>query len=350
MASPTRTLPRRRVAPSPFSGIPRALADWLTRHGESVAGALTVARITTGRMNISSSISDGEGREWILRERRPGTIRDFAREATILRSAGRQGLPLPRLVGDRHRDGDIPFIVTARATGRTLHVEDDAECLTPTQRRRIGFNVISTLAQLHQIDPATVGLPRFVTSYIDRQLAAMTDLWMRSGSGSPHDSAWRALRARLVDCRPLREDRPTLVHGDFRMSNLVLHGGEVSAVIDWDCCTAGHPLADLAWLLVDWRSPGEPAAYPPSPTRAGEFPMRGELINAYGAATNRKLHDLPYYRAMAHWRAAALLQAELNRQHADGLDDPTPRLDVGPIDDTIADLLVSASNFLRKPR
>lgn len=348
MTSPAQTLVGRRRLPRSIAQKPRVLAEWLTARGEPVTAPLTAVRITSGRINMSWAIADSCGRQWILRERRPGTVRDFSREAAGLSAALSQGLPVPRLVG--HNDTDAPFIVTTRVAGHTLHTEEDARGLTSTQRRQVGFTVVAALARIHRVDPATTGLPRFFTGYIDRQLSAMTDVWTLSGSDGLHDSSWRALRARLIDRRPRREGRLTLIHGDFRLANLVLQEESLTAIVDWDWCTAGHPLADLAWLLVNWPSSTETGAFPPSPVRAGGFPARGEIISAYGEMTNRALHDLPYYRALAQWRAAALLQAELGRQRAHGLDEKTPLLDVDAVDDTIADLLIGASNFLRSPR
>lgn len=348
MASPAQTLVGRRRLPRSIAQKPRVLAEWLTACGEQVATPLTSARMTAGRINMSWVITDSCGRQWILRERRPGTVRDFSREATALGVALAQGLPVPRLVG--HHDADTPFIVTTRIAGHTLRTEDDARGLASAQRRQIGFTVVAALARIHRVDPATSGLPRFGTGYIDRQLSAMTDVWTLAGSDGPHDSSWRALRARLIDRKPRHEGRPTLIHGDFRLANLVLQDESLTGIVDWDWCTAGHPLADLAWLLVNWPASTERGVFPPSPVRAGGFPTRGEIVNAYGEITNRALHDLPYYRALAQWRAAALLQAELGRQHTHGLDEKTPPLDVDAMDDTIADLLIGASNFLRSPR
>lgn len=331
----------------PISRRPRALAEWLSHHRETTCKTVTVRRIGAGRSNIVSAVSDNEGLRWVLRERRPGVLRDFTREVTVLRALWRQNFPVARPVGHRDLSTGVPFVITSWIHGTVIHTECDAQRLTAPERLNLGFQVARTLANLHQIPPAAVGLLPPRTGHIDRQLAGLSDVWTWAGTGSVHDSSWRAIRARLVERRPQRRTRLTLVHGDFRLANLVLAEDAIRAIVDWDWCTIGDPIADLAWLLMDWRSPRELASCLPNPTRAGGFPTRGEMVEAYRQATGCSLDDLPYHRAMAHWRAATLLQAEATRQTAHVLDEETPALDVDDVDDTIADLFSGAASFLR---
>jgi aminoglycoside phosphotransferase (APT) family kinase protein len=125
------------------------------------------------------------------------------------------------------------------------------------------------------------------------------------------------------------------MHGDFRLSNLLVHDGQITAVLDWELCTVGDPLADLAWLLDDWRSPDEPAISMPSPTRAGGFPSRAELIETYRDETGFLLDRLGYYRGFTQWRAASLLQGVLTRRRL-GVMGTHGAMDLELLDDSIA--------------
>lgn len=351
MPTGTVGLARRRAkSVGPMSQRPRALARWLVAHGEAVAGPLKVSRTHLARANAGAVVSDRSARQWMLYERAAGQPRGFAREADVLRALARSGVPVPRVIG--HDDGHcaVPFLLTTRIAGVRLGTADIARRLTQAQRHALGMQTVATLATLHAVEPESIGLPRPATSYLDRHLAGMTDAWARCGSGGTHDSAWRAVRARLIDRRPISQRPAALVHGDFRLANIVFGEGTVNAVIGWDLCTVGDPIADLAWLLTDWRSPNEPFDWPPSPICAGGFPTRQELTAAYQNATGFALHDLPYYRALAQWRAATLLQAQvvLHRVKAAAGDEFVPA--ASAIDDTIAGFLMGAAELLRRPR
>jgi aminoglycoside phosphotransferase (APT) family kinase protein len=329
---------------------PHTLAQWFTCHGESVCGTVSISRITAGRTNIISAVADRSGPHWILHERRPGFGHDFSRQARVIAAVRKRGLPVPRLVGRGESPGGTTFMVTARIPGFTLHTQDDAHCLPIPERRDITARAVTTLAAIHRLTPADVDLRGNAIRHIDSQLMELTDVWTRAGTSSSHDSAWRAIRSRLADRQPRRSHRMALVHGDFRLANLVYDGTTLRAVLDWDSCTIGDPVSDLAWLLTDWRGPNEPDGVPSSPTRAGGFPTRDEVIDIYQQASGSYLEDLTFHRALAQWRAATLLQQELARQHAHGFDDDTAALNDAVIEDEIATLLLGAATFLRESR
>lgn len=333
-----------------MSQCPRALLGWLTEHGEAVAAPVRTTRIAARRANVTTLVTDQRGRQWVLRERDIGQARDFSREATALRALSRTGVPVARVIGYDGGCGSVPFVVTDYVEGIRLCTEDAARQLNPPQRYAVGMQVIATLAGMYAIDPNAMGLPHFAACYLDRHMASMADVWTRSGSSGLHDSAWRAVRARLIDRRPTWQRPVTLIHGDFRLANIIFGQGAISAVVGWELCTAGDPLADLAWLLTDWRAPGDPPSYPPSPTRIGGFPTREDLITAYQNATGLPLRDLPYHRGLAHWRAASLLQGQLALHQITAVDERAAALDVEAANDTIALLLMEAAAFLQEPR
>jgi aminoglycoside phosphotransferase (APT) family kinase protein len=101
-----------------------------------------------------------------------------------------------------------------------------------------------------------------------------------------------------------------VVHGDYRLDNCVVSsdGSQVLAVLDWELCTLGDPLADLGQLLTYWPGPGERSSLGSAPTRAPGFATRDELIGRYSASTGRDLSQLGFYVAFAYWKLACILE------------------------------------------
>jgi aminoglycoside phosphotransferase (APT) family kinase protein len=330
---------------------PQAVSVWLAQHGEPITGPVDIRRIGMGQSNITSAVTDAEGRQWVLREppsgTRQGTAHDVEREAGIITALAGTGVPVPRVVGVGSNRGGGSFFVMERAVGSPLESEDDARNIPPQQRYELGLQVIETLARLHRLNPAAAGLTEPNTPYVERQIRRISDAWLRVGSDSAHDSAWSAIRARLLERFPHLQGPSVVMHGDFRLSNLLVNNGQITAVLDWELCTVGDALVDLAWLLDDWRPPDEPAISMPSPTRAGGFPSRTELIEAYRNETRLPIDRLGYYRGFTQWRAASLLQGVLTRRRSGAMGDHGA-IDLDQLDNSIATLLSSAASQLKE--
>jgi aminoglycoside phosphotransferase (APT) family kinase protein len=330
---------------------PGLVAAWLSRNGEAVVSPVVISRVGVGQSNITTIVADAEGREWVLREppagARKGTAHDVHREAGIIDALAGSGIPVPRVIGADASPAGVPFFVMDRVAGAPLETENDAGALTASQRRELGFSMIGTLAQLHSIDPQSVGLATRSEPYVIRQLRRFGATWADIGVDSRHDSTWQALRARLEnECERSVTSRTVVAHGDFRLSNLLVDGAEITAVLDWELCAAGDPLADLAWMLGDWRSPDEPAISIPSPTRVGGFPTRDELIDAYSSQTGFDVGRLDFYRGFSQWRAANILQGVLVR-HRNAMG-TYATMDLDLADVSVGNLLASAAEHLAR--
>ena len=105
----------------------------------------------------------------------------------------------------------------------------------------------------------------------------------------------------------------TIVHGDYRLGNMLVADGRVAGVLDWELCTLGDPLADVGYLMNNWIDPGEPTAGSSGPTGVGGFPDRAAMLDRYAAATGRDVSRVPYYRAFSYWRLAAIVEGVLAR-------------------------------------
>ena len=333
---------------------PVAVSAWLRSQGECVVGDVTIARVGFGQSNITTIITAADGAEWVLREPPPGghaqSAHDVAREARVVSNLADSGIPVPRVIGTGTTPGGAGFFVMERVPGAPLESDHDAAELTPEHRYELGLQVIRTLARLHTLDPGSVGLSdlgsKTPASYLERQIRRMSATWDRVGLASSHDVAWQEGRSRLTAGLPDSPPPVVLVHGDFRLSNLLVQGPRITAVLDWELCTLGDPLADLAWLLDDWRQPDDEAISMPSPTRAGGFPDRATMVEEYCRETGFGVDRISYYRGFSQWRAATLLQGVLVRRRS-GVLGTHGQLDLNLLDHSIATLLAAAASDLQ---
>jgi aminoglycoside phosphotransferase (APT) family kinase protein len=183
----------------------------------------------------------------------------------------------------------------------------NAATLPADVRLRLSQSVPTALASLHDIDLDLIGLGqlRRPGSYVQRQLK----VWRRQldGLGIPQDSMLHRVAASIDSDEPVVHDS-VLLHGDFKLENLVCTGGgDVAAILDWELASVGDPLADLGWLLAWWAGPLDQGRWiaPPAPT-AGGFTDRDAVATAYAAHSGRDLAALPYYTAFAYWRLSCI--------------------------------------------
>jgi aminoglycoside phosphotransferase (APT) family kinase protein len=332
---------------------PWAVSAWLQVHGEPVKGEISIARVGFGQSNITTVVTAAGGGQWVLREPPPGnhaqSAHDVTREAHIVSKLADTGVPVPRVIGTGTAPSGAGFFVMERMPGAAMESEHDAAALTREQRHELGLQVIRTLAHLHTLDPESVGLADLgrppQVPYLERQIRRLSTTWDRVGLGTQHDVMWHEVRTLLGTDSPASPP-PVIMHGDFRLSNLLVHEARISAVLDWELCALGDPLVDLAWLLDDCRQPEEDAISMPSPTRAGGFPDRQEMILEYCRVTGFNVDRITYYRGFSQWRAATLLQGVAARRRSDALG-VHGQLDLCLLDDSIATLLATAAADLQ---
>lgn len=330
---------------------PEALSRFLQEHAE-LTPPLRLDRIGAGQSNLTYLVADADRREWVLRCPPPGdhdgTAHDVRREARVLRALAGTPVPVPAVVATGTDVAGVAaaFCVMQRAPGQVLTEEADAARLAPADRARLGGEVLAVLAELHAVDPDAVGLgdlgPR--EGYVARQVRRTARNWAAWGSDASAAATWEECRCRLEGRVPPQQ-RAVVAHGDYRLANLLVSGTVVTAVLDWELCTLGDPLADLAWLVDDWRSPDDPAITIPSPTRAGGFPDRDALVADYAARTGLDVTPLGWYRAFTHWKAATLLQGVLVRRRSGGLGSHGA-LDLRDLERTISFLLEEALDLV----
>lgn len=310
---------------------PDEVTAWLAERVPSLAPPLSFGQVVGGHSNLTYVVSDAAGARWVLRRPPLGhvlaTAHDMGREHRILAAlgGGRTSVPVPPVVGLSPDDtvNGAPFYVMEFVDGVVLRNAADATReLDTAARRRAGEQLADTLAAIHAVDVDAVGLGDLGRreDYIGRQLRR----WHRQWDATRVDGVPEIdeVHARLVASVP-EQQGATIVHGDFRLDNCIVGpDGTVRAVLDWELCTLGDPLADVGTTLVYWVERGEGGELLPSDGTAAEgFPDRDGFCARYAAATGRDLTDIAWYAAFAYWRLACILAGVLDRYTAGAMGD-----------------------------
>ena len=249
--------------PDTAAGRPAAaLQGWLERHVEGTQGPMDVQRIDGGQSNPTYFV-DFPGRRLVLRKQPPGELLPSAhaidREYRVLRALSATKVPVPRAVAWCEDRGVVgtPFYVMDRLEGRVLSGHTLPE-IPVAERKAYWLAMAETLARLHAVHPADVGLADYGRpgNFYARQIARWTRQWLDSRTRS--DANVNLLIAWLPEHIP-PGDETTIAHGDFRLGNLMFHPTEprVVGVLDWELSTLGHPLADVAYSCMAWHTAPE---------------------------------------------------------------------------------------------
>ncbi len=295
-----------------------AVATWLRSQALDVDEPLEAEVITGGRSNLTFFVADAAGRRWVLRRPPLGSVlataHDVGREYKVLSALAGTLVPVPRVIGTGADAQGVAFYFMHEEPGLVLRDAAAARPLTHEARSRCGESLAEALAALHAVDPEQVGLGRLGRGddYVARQITMWQ--WQAEQHRRTNLPEADAVRDQLLATLPVQAET-TLVHGDYRLDNtLVTRVGRVQAVLDWELCTRGDPLADLGIFLYYWTEPADPVQPFPDPaTLLPGFCERASLLDHYVRASGRDLNRLPYYLAYAAWRLALVLEGVAGR-------------------------------------
>jgi aminoglycoside phosphotransferase (APT) family kinase protein len=247
------------------------------------------------------------------------------REHTVISALYPQGVPVARPLGlcvDETVNGR-PFYVMEYVDGAILRDRLQAEAtFDVATRAKIGENLATTLVDLHAVDVDAAGLGGLARhdGYIERQLRRWREQFQQMiVDGEDYGGLVQAVGDQLMRSIPLQQ-RVSVVHGDYRLDNTVLDAdGKVRAILDWEICSLGDPIADLGMLLVYWTDPGDAAIRPISdmaPTTAEGFYTRSEVLAAYARHSPLDVSHVAYYQAFGYWKLACIMQGVFARYGA----------------------------------
>src|SRR5919107_4356263 len=295
------------------------------------SGPPRAMRIGDGASNLTYCI-EREGARVVLRRPPPPPLppsaHDMVREARIQTCLARGGVRVPRILAVCEDESviGVPFYVMEEIDGTVICDSVPAALDTPAERRRLGFELVDALAELHAVDHRACGLETLgkPTGYLERQLRRWSGLWEVNATRELGDclEVGERLRETLPDSPP-----STVVHGDYRFGNVMVGRdapARLVAILDWEVATIGDPLADLGYLSVSWSEPGavdHPLLLSPVTAEPG-FPSREELVARYADRTGRDVSRLRWYEAFALWKASVFCEAIYGRYQRGERDDP----------------------------
>lgn len=329
-----------------------ALAAWMAANVDGFAGPLEVRQFKGGQSNPTYQLVTPR-QKYVLRRKPPGKLLPSAhavdREFRVISALYPTGFPVARPFGLCTDDAVIGtwFYIMDMVEGRILW-DGSLPDSHPAERAAIYKAKIETLARLHMTDVAAVGLSDFGKpgNYFGRQV----DRWTKQYVASITQDI--PAMNRLIDWLPRTlpvDDQTSVVHGDYRLDNMIIHPSEsrVVAVLDWELSTLGNPLADFSYLLMNWATPpeGGRSGLAGLDLKALGIPTLEEAVAIYCAATNRDgLPNLDWYFAYNAFRLAAICQGIAGRVRDGTANSPQAVL----MGERVPLLAATAESFARK--
>jgi aminoglycoside phosphotransferase (APT) family kinase protein len=298
-----------------IKGIDRdEVTAWFEANVAGVQAPLTFELIAGGHSNLTYRVTDAAGARWVLRRPPLGhvlaTAHDMGREHKIISALAPTDVPVAPVAG-LSADGSVngaPFYVMEFVDGLVLRDATAAGALTVAARTTASHSIADTLAKIHAVDPDAVGLGDLgkKEDYIARQLKRWYGQWEKSKTRELPlvDEVHDTLLARIPDQGPA-----AIVHGDYRLDNCMTdRDGNVIAVLDWEICALGYPLADVGLLMVYWNEAGDTSSALGSPTSIEGFLTRKEMLDRYAVASGRDLSQIDFYIAFGFWKLACIVE------------------------------------------
>jgi aminoglycoside phosphotransferase (APT) family kinase protein len=291
------------------------LAEWMSKSIADFKGPLLVEEFKGGQSNPTYKVST-EGKSYVLRRKPPGELLKGAhaveREVQVLQALATAGYPVPHVFG---------LCADERVIGTSFYVMDMVEgrifwdatfpAVSRDDRPRYFDAMNEALAQLHNIDYRAIGLSNYgrTGGYLERQIARWSKQYRADAEQAGADPHMDKLIEWLL-CNIPSGDETSVVHGDFRVDNVIFHPSEprILAVLDWELSTLGHPVADFAYHLMMYRMPPRiVAGLGAANLSALNVPTEAAYIIAYCRRTGRtEIPDIDFYVAFNMFRLAAI--------------------------------------------
>ena len=308
------------------------LQRWFDENTSGVTGDLSFTPIAGGHSNLTYVVNDVSSQKWVLRRPPLGhvlaTAHDMSREHRIISALADSDVPVPGIIGlcEDSEVNDAPFYVMDFVPGVILRTREEAENLSVDTRKKMGHSLVKTLADIHAVDVDAVGLGDLARreGYIERQLKRWRKQFV---DGTTREIPQILNVHELLAARIPEQQGVSIVHGDYRLDNCMMSvDGPVAAVLDWELCTLGDALADLAGMISSISSQVDGSSELASTTEG--FLNAEEIRQIYGECSDRNLEHLDFYVAFNFWRMACIVEGVYTR-YAAGV--------MGQIDDAAID-------------
>ena len=331
-----------------------AVTTWLQEHVAGATGPFSFDVIAGGHSNLTFRVTGSDGARFVLRRPPLGHVlasaHDMGREHRILSGLQTSAVPVPPVEGfcDDVDVNGAPFYVMGFVDGHVLRDRDSAEraLVDEAARSNASRSLVDTMAAIHAVDLDAAGLADLGRheGYIERQLKRWYGQWNQGKTRelATVDRVYEGLLARIPEQGPA-----TIVHGDYRLDNcMVGDDGTVVAVLDWEICTLGDPLADVGLLQVYWNGPNDTeGAWSGTATSAPGFWDRSDLATRYAEVSGRDLSQLDFYIAFAFWKLACIIEGVYSRYLGGALGDRPPE-ELAPFKLQVEQAAASAERYL----
>lgn len=307
---------------------------WLETNIEGAKGPFEFSLIAGGRSNLTFRVVDANGRKMVLRRPPLGqilaTAHNMEREHRLISAVGRSNVPVPVALGlcTDNDVNDAHFYVMDWVDGAVLDSQEKAAGLPKLVLATAADDLVDVLADLHAVDIDAVGLGDLARrdGYVERQVKRWSTQWANSKTREvPEiDEVSRILAAHI----PLQQSTG-IAHGDYRFGNCLVDTstGKIKAVLDWELCTLGDPLADLGYIGVYWAEPGEVNTRENDPTGVDGFPPYAYLVERYAKRTGLDVSEIDYYVAFGNFRLAVIAEGVYARYMAGVMGDDNSNAD-----------------------
>ena len=297
-----------------------AVAAWLMpRLPAGFDGQVLIRQFQGGQSNPTYHLATNAG-DWVLRKKPPGVLLPSAhaieREYRVMQALAGSTVPVPQMLGLCEDAGVIgtPFFVMQHVPGRLLGARVVGEG-TPAERMALYDDLARVLAALHNIDTARVSLSDFgrPANFLARQVVRWSAQW--AASRTQPLPAMEALREWLPKHLP-PDDEATLVHGDYRLGNVLVHPlqPKIAAVLDWELATLGHPLADLGYFCLMYHLPLAEGGCSDLDLAEHAIPTQADFVRRYCQYAGRAVPErMDVFVVFSMFRLAAILAGVYKR-------------------------------------
>lgn len=331
------------------------VTKWLEQNVAGAVGPFTFDAIAGGHSNLTFEVTGADGSRFVLRRPPLGHVlasaHDMGREHRIISGLQSSAVPVPPIKGfcEDLNINDAPFYVMGFVDGHVIRDQETSiAVLDKAARANASRSLVDTMVKIHAVDLEAAGLNELGRheGYIARQLKRWYGQWNQGKTRDlpSVDRVHDALLARIPEQGPA-----TIVHGDYRLDNCMVDDqGEVIAVLDWEICTLGDPLADIGLLHVYWNGPDDTgSAWSGTATSAEGFWNRSQLAERYAQMSGRDVSQLDFYVAFAYWKLACILEGVYSRYLGGALGERS-KAELDPFKLQVEAAAASAEQFLEE--